>query len=320
MLDKESSLSQYAALVLAKTGWEKGVVGIAASHLVEDFNKPAILLNIDGDIASGSVRSVAGIDIIAAIRENARYLNAFGGHPMAAGLSLNVDQLSAFRNALSRSVQAAARGLPTEKQLQVDAYLPLANLQSALAHEIDRLAPFGSANPPPVLVTRGLEAETPIPFGKNNDHARLTVSDESGESRSVTWWNSQGQSLPAGKIDLAYYLRSGSYKGRPEITLEYLDSRESIAAPIEIGLPLYTSNFADYRLHPQAWQLAAEAASQSDTLLWGEGWSKKPELPTVDRNRIEKCSTLALLTAPARFSILQAILKQARPKRVLFSA
>ncbi len=317
MLDKEPALAQHAALVLAKPGWEKGVVGIAASRLVEEFNKPVILLNIEEDRAAGSVRSVEGIDIISAIRANAAYLNSYGGHPMAAGLSLSVEQLPAFRNALSRTVQAAAKALPKEKQLQVDAYLPLSNLNFALADEIGRLAPFGSGNPPPVLVTRGLEVEKTIPMGKNDQHVKLIVRDEAGETREVVWWNAREQRQPQDKLDLAYYLRSGEFKGTSRITLEYLDSREAQTERIEISLPLFASDIQDYRLRPDAAGIVASLADQPETCLWAEGLTQKPSFPGVNRSQIVKCHTLAILTPPPGFAIMQVVLKQASPRRIL---
>ena len=120
---------------------------------------------------------------------------------MAAGLSLSADQLQPFRVALSKSVAAAAEGLPAEKQLQIDAYLPLSNLTQALVHEIDQLAPFGSGNPPPVLVTRSLEIfDEPFLLGKNELHKKIIVRNEQGESREVLWWNARDQNVPQGKF------------------------------------------------------------------------------------------------------------------------
>jgi single-stranded-DNA-specific exonuclease len=318
MLDKEPALAQYAVLVLAKSGWEKGVVGIAASRLVEEFNKPVVLLNIDQETAAGSVRSVAGIDIISAIRANAAYLNTYGGHPMAAGLSLNTSQLPAFREALSQTVRTAAKGLPVESQLQVDAFLPLVNLTSNLADEIDRLAPFGSGNPPPVLVTRALEVNKPIPLGKNEEHLKLIVRDESGETREVLWWNVRGRKAPQGRFDLAYYLRSSEFNGRRGIALELIDFQESRAESIEVRPPLVTADFLDYRLHPQALELAAALANQPDTCLWGEGFSRRLAFSTRNRNQLEQSSVFAILTPPPSPALLQEVLRKVRPKRVVF--
>jgi single-stranded-DNA-specific exonuclease len=317
MLAKEPSLSQFPVLVLAKPGWEKGVVGIAASRLVEDFNKPVVLLNVEDNLAAGSVRSVEGVDIIAAIRANAAYLSSFGGHPMAAGVALDAGQVHAFRSALSRTVQSAARGVPREKQLQVDAYLPLSNLNFTLADEINRLAPFGSANPPPVLVTRGLEIEERIPLGKSDSHLKLIVRDDAGETREVLWWNARESSLPQGRLDLAYYLRSGEYKGISKVTLEYLDARETEIERIEVSLPLYTADIQDCRLQSRATRVAAELAGRPGVCLWGEGFSVKPDFLTSTRCQIKKCETLAILTPPPSLAVLQEVLKQASPKRIL---
>ncbi len=316
MLDKEPALTQFSVLVLAKPGWERGVVGIAASRLVEEYNKPVILLNLEDDTAAGSVRSVQGVDIIAAIRANAAYLNSFGGHPMAAGLSLNADQLPAFRAALSRTVQAAAGVVPREKQLQIDACLPLSSLNFALADEINRLAPFGSANPPPVLVTRGLQVEKKIPIGKSDSHLKLIMRDDAGEAREVLWWNAREDSLPPERLDLAYYLRVSQYKGVSRVTLEYLDSRETEAERIEVSLPLYTADISDYRLHPHAYRLAAELAGQPGVCLWGEGFTRKPDYEIADRTRLDHCEALAILIPPPSFPVLQAALRQAAPRRI----
>ncbi len=318
MLEKEPALAQYAVLVLAKSGWEKGVVGIAASRLVEEFNKPAVLLNIDQETAAGSVRSVAGIDIISAIRANAAYLITYGGHPMAAGLSLEAAQLPAFREALSQTVRTAAKGLPAESLLQVDACLPLSNLTLDLADEIDRLAPFGSGNPPPVLVTRALESNKPFPLGKNEEHLKMTVHDESGETREVLWWNVRGRRAPQGRFDLAYYLRSNEFNGQRGITLELIDFQESRAESIELRPPLVTADFQDYRLHPQALELAAALSNQPDTCLWGEGFSRRLDFSIRNRNQLEQSRALAILTPPPGPALLQEILKKVRPKHVSF--
>jgi single-stranded-DNA-specific exonuclease len=316
MLDREPALSRNAALVLAKSGWEKGVVGIAASRLVEEFNKPVILLNIEDDIAAGSVRSVEGINIIQAIQENAAHLNSFGGHPMAAGLSLQLKNLPAFRAALSQTVQTAAKTLPAEKQLQIDSYLPISNLNRELLEEINSLAPFGSGNPPPVLVCRNLEIKNSVNLGKNDTHRKLTVQNETGEEREVIWWNARKELQPQGKFDLAYYLRENHYNGQSAIVLEWIDCRESAAAPPEISLPLFTNDIQDFRMRSNQLLQISDWLPQHDICIWGEGFDRKPEIRMVDRLQVSKTNTLAILTPPPSFTILRQVLKKVSPKQV----
>ncbi|MDK2981482.1 MAG: single-stranded-DNA-specific exonuclease [Chloroflexota bacterium] len=319
MLAQDPALGRYAALVLAKAGWERGVVGIAASHLSEDYNKPVILLNLEGDSAAGSVRSVEGINIIRAIRENGAYLRSYGGHPMAAGLSLSADQLQPFRAALSRSVAQAAEGLPAEKQLQIDAYLPLSNLTHALIGEIDQLAPFGSGNPPPVLVSRNLTVENNYPLGRNELHRKLIVRDEQGERREVLWWNARDQALPQGKLDLAYYLRLNRYQGQESVVLEWIDAREALSPAAAPKLPLFTAAYEDWR---QAEKLPArlQALSAQDTVLFfAEGIQPPADLPVSNRLQLEAAETLVLLTPPPDLATLQRVLRQAAAQRVIFA-
>lgn len=320
MLAQEPALGRYAALVLARPGWERGVVGIAASHLAEDFNKPVILLNLEGDTAAGSVRSVEGINIIRAIRENGSHLRSYGGHPMAAGLSLFADQLQPFRAALSKSVAAAAESLPAEKQLQIDAYLPLSNLTQALVQEIDQLAPFGSGNPPPVLVTRGLEiVDEPFLLGKNELHKKIIVRNEQGESREVLWWNARDQNMPQGKFDLAYYLRLNRFQGKESVVLEWIDAREALSPAAAPALPLFTSIFEDWRQADDIGARLQTLSKQESVLFFAESLIGHSNLPVRNRLQIEACQTLALLTPPPDFAVLQQVLKGAAAKRVILA-
>jgi single-stranded-DNA-specific exonuclease len=319
LLAQDPALGRYAALVLARPGWERGVVGIAASHLAEDFNKPVILLNLEGDTAAGSVRSVEGINIIRAIRENGSHLRSYGGHPMAAGLSLSADQLQPFRAALSKSVAAAAEGLPAEKQLQIDAYLPLSNLTQALVQEIDQLAPFGSGNPPPVLVTRGLAVEESISLGRNELHKKLIVRSEQGETREVLWWNARDQNMPQGKFDLAYYLRLNRYQGRESVVLEWIDAREALSPVSAPALPLFSTDYLDLR-RPNDREDPLRVLTELENIqCYAEGLTQKVALPVRNRLQIEACQTLALLTAPPDFAVLQQVLKQAAAERVILA-
>lgn len=318
MLVKEPQLARLPVLVLAKSGWEKGVVGIAASRLVEDFNKPVILLNIEDEQAAGSVRSIEGVNIIRAISENDRFLNTYGGHPMAAGLSLNLDQLVAFRMALSRTIERVTGPRPPERQLQIDSYLPLSNLNRELADEINHLSPFGNGNPPPVLVSRNLEIEESLNLGKNDLHRKVTVKDQQGEQAQVLWWNSRDQRLPRGNFNLAYYLRLDEFKGQPQVTLEWIDWQDYEVEKIEVALPVYTKDIKDFRLMADPLAHAARLVNQSNVCFWGEGLLQPiNQIPLQSRLDLKRTAVLVILTPPPCYSELQEALKRVRPKQVI---
>ncbi|MBU0512679.1 MAG: single-stranded-DNA-specific exonuclease RecJ, partial [Chloroflexi bacterium] len=206
-IERDRSLLDHAALVLAHPGWHTGVIGIVASRLVDRFGKPAILLSIEGDgSARGSARSVEGVHITEAIAAQKEMLTGFGGHPMAAGLSLPVENIPRFRRGLSRAVRAMIGDQPPEAALQIDAYLPLAELSLDLVDDLERLAPFGAGNPPLILATRGLKLVSHTVIGRTREHLRLVVADEAGNAQNVLWWRGAGEPLPddGSRFDLAY--------------------------------------------------------------------------------------------------------------------
>ncbi len=317
MLEREPELTQFSALVLAKAGWARGVVGIAASKLSEDFNKPVILMNIQDDIAAGSVRSVEGVDIIRCIRENTRFLNTFGGHPMAAGVSLNIDKLREFRASLSRTIDKYYQDIPSEKEIHIDGYLPFSNLNFDLVKEIESLAPFGSGNPPPVLVSRNLNKVKEIELGKNKEHRKLVLQNSEGESREALWWNANGKPLPSGQFDLAYYLRLNEYRGQRQVVLEWIDWQEHEPSIITLETPVFTQTIRDHRLSPQPLKNLDALAKEPDTCFWAEGLGNFGTLPSVNRTELKKSKTLAILTPPPSLSVLQNGLEKVMPEEVI---
>ena len=316
LLDRDPTINQYPVILLAKTGWESGVVGIAASKLVEQFHKPVILMNIDDEIAAGSARSVEGINIIQAIQENANLLIRFGGHPMAAGLSLNVLDLPRFREALSSSIDAQTAGAELEPSLEIDAYLTFSSLKAELIDEIDRLAPFGPGNPAPLFVTRGVEIENHNLIGKSREHRRLTLKDEHAFKTQALWWNSSDLPLPEGLFDLAYHARFNEYKENNDIILEWVDFRAVKQQEISISLPISRFRIFDYRFDPNAAALLQTMADKPDILLWAEG-DRHHAPSALARHELTQALKLAILTPPPSSQVLQQALEMVKPTEVL---
>jgi len=236
MIERDPSLLNYNALVLAHPNWHAGVVGIVASKLVEQYGKPAVLiLNPPGEPdrprppARGSARSVPGVDIGAAIAACSALLIAHGGHPGAAGVTLLADNIDAFRRELSRQVETH-RDENVQVGLQIDAEVRLDDLSLLLAEELARLAPFGQGNPTPQFVTCGLEISDDRRIGREGTHRKLLVRGsasrgDAGEALPVLWFGGADAELPAGPIDLLYTLNINEYKGERTLQLMYVDSR-----------------------------------------------------------------------------------------------
>lgn len=162
-------------LVLASPGWHKGVIGIGAARLVEQYHVPSVLIAIEGDEARGSARSVAGVDIKAVLDRCARLLPRYGGHAQAAGLTLRADDVDAFRREFLAALAEAPGGGPPPELFDLE--LPLAEMTAgdaaALVAELEQLEPFGSGNREPVFRCDGLRLQgEPRTLG-NGDHLRF---------------------------------------------------------------------------------------------------------------------------------------------------
>ncbi|HMD81743.1 MAG TPA: single-stranded-DNA-specific exonuclease RecJ, partial [Anaerolineales bacterium] len=149
-LHEHPDLLTEPAIVLSHPNWPGGVVGIVANKLADRYHKPVILLTESEDgILRGSARSVEGLHITQAITMQKDILLAFGGHPMAAGLSLQRENLAQFRKGLGRAIEKQLGAVTRQEPvLQIDAWLGLEEINLELANTLESMAPFGAGNPP----------------------------------------------------------------------------------------------------------------------------------------------------------------------------
>jgi single-stranded-DNA-specific exonuclease len=177
------------ALVLAGEGWHPGVVGIAASRLVERHFRPTILLSLDGGLAKGSARSIPGFDLVAALDATAEHLNRYGGHRAAAGLELDADRLDAFREAF---IQHAASEIEQEDLVRTDRLDALVGVGREgigmdLARQLETLGPFGMGNPGPRLLVPSGRLREVHPLGQEGKHSRFQLESGAGRAAGVAF-------------------------------------------------------------------------------------------------------------------------------------
>jgi single-stranded-DNA-specific exonuclease len=227
MIERNPAFLDFNALVLTHPAWHAGIVGIVASRLADEFHKPTVLLlNPPGEVARGSARSVPGVDIGSAIAGCAHLLITHGGHPGAAGVSLNPDNIDRFRRELDRQVELH-RAPEVSTGITIDMQLPLETVDMALAEEIQRLAPFGNGNPMPQFISTHLNVEEDRRLGRDGEHRRLVVSSASGARQSIMWFNSRDDELPASPLDLVYTIGINNFRGERNLQLNYVASRTS---------------------------------------------------------------------------------------------
>jgi single-stranded-DNA-specific exonuclease len=205
-------------LVMADEGWHSGLVGIAASRVQQELlYGPTVLLAIDrqNGIARGSARSVPGFDVHAALTRCGRYLRRWGGHKMAAGLTLLLDQLEPFARSFEEVAQShdAELFIPRGK---VDLALDLNLVSEELVHELQQMEPHGLGNPSPLFVARGVQMEIRKTFGKDQNHLRLLLGDSlqsvfwKGVQHRQSWGWSNGD-----RMDAIFHLEWDCYANEP---------------------------------------------------------------------------------------------------------
>jgi single-stranded-DNA-specific exonuclease len=318
MIDRNPKLLDFNALVLAHQAWHAGIVGIVASRLAEQFKKPTVLLlNPPGEAARGSARSVAGVDIGAAIAGCAHLLNTFGGHPGAAGVSLNPDNIDRFRRELDRQIELN-RIPEVAPGLTIDADIALRTVDFALAQELQRLAPFGNGNLTPLFISTNLIIEEDRRFGREGEHRRLVVRGADGARQTILHFNGSDKELPPSPIDLVYTIGINNFRGERSLQLGYVASRASEVATLDgQGQPHKPHiQLHDLRGLPVALdQLPAPAAA----VWYAEGIKVEATgVAYAPRNApaISAKSALVLYSAPPSASILASLVEQNRPTTI----
>ncbi len=321
-IERDPSLLEHSALVLSHPSWPAGVIGIVASRLAERYHRPTILIAAPpGELGRGSARSIEGCNITAAIAAQREMLIKFGGHPMAAGLTIDPERIPEFRRALSRTVSEM---LPDPKgfgkplgSLQIDGYLSLGDLTLDLVEDLERLAPFGPGNPPLTLVSRELSLISHSTIGRNSEHLQLIVEDDEGTAQRVIWWQGAGWPLPQGRFDLAYVVRASDYRGQRDVQVEWVDARQIEAhRPKGFLETLQVSiEIADHRREPNPRKALERLWGQGDVQVWSEA-EARAGIGGQGRYELKPSKVLIIWTTPPGPTELRTALEKVSPATV----
>lgn len=315
LLEREPSLLDYAAIVLSHPDWKGGVAGIVANRLADAYHKPVVLLCEDNDKAFGSARSVAGINITDALKACREKLTKFGGHAMAAGLSLRREDIFEFRRLLSRAVRSMTAEVAEEPTLAIDGYVQLKEITREFEQDVRRLAPFGNGNPALTLATTDLRLIRKKKLGRKGDHLELIVADEAGNQQRVLWWNVGDRALPTGRFDLAYNVQISRFKNEADLVLEFVDLQPREAELIEVSSEASGYETEDRRNFdaPHA-KLAEILATHPDAIVWREADSS---VAGCNRTELRQAETLIVWTTPPGPDEWRAVLETVKPCRVI---
>ncbi len=204
-----------SVIVVAGEGWHEGVVGIVAARLVQQFSKPAIVLSIEKGRAKGSARSLGNVSIYELIKEQETLLEKFGGHMMAAGLSLNADNIAAFTKAINLS----AAQLPAEDFLPKEQILGILHhddIDFDLLHLLEQFEPYGEGNPRPRFLADNAEVVNVKYFGADSAHSRINLRFAPHQRRTHELLAFR-QNVPFpenGKLTCSYTLNRNEFNGK----------------------------------------------------------------------------------------------------------
>lgn len=225
-LQRQTDFQSQRVLVVAGEGWHPGVIGIVASRIVERFYRPCILLNLDAGIAKGSARSIEGFNLFEALCTAQQLLSKFGGHEMAAGMTLPAEHVNALRDGLNRYAQEALTEEDLIPRIHADCTLDARQLQFSLLDDLDTLEPFGPGNPKPVFLYRGLTIDQRRLMGKNQEHVKLITHDGNRIFEAIGFrWPEPGRFAPGQQVDLAFVLERNTFNGVESLQLQMRDSR-----------------------------------------------------------------------------------------------
>jgi single-stranded-DNA-specific exonuclease len=214
-------------LVIAGTGWHPGVVGIAASRMVERHFRPTILLSVDGGRAKGSARSIPGFEVVAALDACSEHLVRYGGHRAAAGLELEADRLEDFREAF---VAHAAEKLDPADLVRLDRLDALVGvgrdgIGMDLARQLESLGPFGMGNPGPRLLVPSGRLREVRPLGEEGKHSRFQLESGAGRALGVAFgMNGELSRREDQALDLSIELEVDRWNGaeQPRVVIREL--------------------------------------------------------------------------------------------------
>jgi len=224
-IEEEVDLENTKILVLASENWHPGVIGIAASKLVDKYYRPTVMITLENGVGKGSARSIPGFNLHSALEQAGDYLINFGGHEQAAGLSLREEMIPVVKEVLN---SYAAREL-SEKDLtpvlKLDAEVSWREITEDLVKELDLLSPFGYHNPYPLLAIRGRQLAECREVGVRGAHLKLRVIGENSQLDGIAFGFGDFKETAAAwdRCDLAFLPEINTYNGRSRVQLNIKD-------------------------------------------------------------------------------------------------
>ncbi|WP_051534257.1 single-stranded-DNA-specific exonuclease RecJ [Desulfitibacter alkalitolerans] len=225
---RELDLSSQRIVVLASEFWHPGIIGIVASRLANKIYRPVILIAIEGEKGRGSARSIIQCNIYEALHYCSELLEEFGGHELAAGITIAVDKIEEFRRRINSWANNLDESVFVPKVFG-DAEVVFSELHRELVKELETLAPFGEGNPSPLLMCRDIDIINSKKVGKMENHLKMVVASDAAVIDAIGFkLGAYDEIATAGnKVDLAFELENNYWNGNENLQLKLKDIKKA---------------------------------------------------------------------------------------------
>lgn len=226
LVHSQVDLENNKVVIIGAKGWHPGVVGIVASRIKDEFSRPAIVIAFDKEgIGKGSARSIPHLDLYEALSYAAKFLEGYGGHPMAAGLTVREDKFENFKSLFLRNVNKILTNDDLIPAISIDGEMALTDINSRFMRFLEKLGPFGPGNMRPKFVSRNLSISGQPRLMGNGEHIRFIVSQNGRNYPAVGFkLSSHYEDLIRGvPVDIAYVVEVNQWQGQSNIQLNVRD-------------------------------------------------------------------------------------------------
>lgn len=323
------------AIILFNPKWHIGIVGIVASKLVEKYYKPTFLMTYSEETKQVrcSSRSVDGVNVYEVLSANAELFDGFGGHALAGGLSFDAEKVTfeEVKKALNSTINEILGDKKLSPYLKVDLQLEPNEVDGNLISDIERLQPFGAANPNPVFVLNNLTLLQKKLMGSNKNHLKLVAEDTQHNTFDCIWWSKGDISLVSGdRLDIAFCPQVNTYNGNTTIQLIIQDIHADNLVEEEVSLEKKQNEIRvyDHRKKTNIFSSVEDYVKTSslDIAVFAEDKYVLDKLKSYktlsekifNRQNLKKSDAIMFFDYPASQEIFDEIIKKTSPKFVHF--
>ncbi|MFT9817608.1 single-stranded-DNA-specific exonuclease RecJ [Lysinibacillus sp. NPDC056185] len=317
LIESDKKVGESLVLVIAGEGWNAGVVGIVASRLVELYYRPTIVLSLDHEkgTAKGSARSIEGFHLYNELAKNRDILPHFGGHPMAAGMTLSIEHVDELRSRLDAQARACLSEEQLTPVLNIDIPLKMDEISADAIEEISTLGPYGTDFPKPVYVLEDVEISSMRKIGAAENHIKIELTDGYEKLDSVGFNKGHlHDELTYGiKVSFTGDLQINEWQGRKKAQFMIEDVQTTEWQLFDIRGIRQTSRW----LNTVPKEEATFIAFRSETITYYQSLIGVPILavdPTL--SNVEQSNYIVLLDLPQNVQMLENVLRKTAPSRI----